>query len=104
MKTATPPPSPPCGLKGWLDTWVGGFFRALDDYKITRRVVLLVTLYVTVDSYKWAKTFVDQHADRSGLELGLAVGAVLAAVTALQTIVLKLYVNSGGEAGASESA
>lgn len=91
-------------MRTWLDTWVGGAFRAMDRYKITRRAVLVVTLWVTVDSYSWAKQFVDQHADKSGVELGMAVGAVLAAVTALQTIVLKLYVNGGGESRSTSEA
>lgn len=56
--------------------------------------MLIVTLWMTWDSYQWAKGYVSLHAEKSGADLGLAVGAVLAAITALQTIVFGQYVKS----------
>ncbi len=56
--------------------------------------MLGVTLWMTWDSYRWAKGYVSLHTEKSGTDLGLAVGAVLAAITALQTIVFGQYVRS----------
>lgn len=59
--------------------------------------MLLVTLWMTWDSYQWAKGYVSLHAEKSGADLGLAVGAVLAAISALQAIVFGQYVKSRPE-------
>jgi len=66
--------------------------------------MLLVTLWLTVDSYQWAKSYVSLHTERSGMDLGLTVGAVLAAITALQTIVFGQYVGSRPPKDKDESA
>lgn len=56
-----------------------------------------MTLWMTWDSYQWAKGYVSLHAEKSGADLGLAVGAVLAAISALQAIVFGQYVKSRPE-------
>lgn len=75
------------------DALFGGMFHFMDKYSVSRRAALYLTLWVTIDSYSWAKHFVDSHADKSGTDLGLTTGAVLAAVTALQGIVFKIYID-----------
>lgn len=67
------------------------FFGFLDRNYITRRSVLILATWQTYDSYIWAKRYVEVHGDKSGAELGLILGAVLASVTLLQGFVLKLY-------------
>lgn len=77
----------------------GGLFRFMDTHSVSRRAALYVSLWITVDSYAWAKHFVDSHADKSGTDLGLTIGAVLAAVTAMQGWVFKLYLDGKTQDG-----
>ncbi len=76
-----------------LDDTLGGFFAFMDKWSITRRATLVITIWVTVDSYQWAKRFVELHyVDQNA---AWATAAVLAGVTALQGWVFKLYLNDG---------
>ena len=75
-----------------IDKYLGGFFRFLDKYHVSRRVALYVSLWITVDSYVWAKHFADATT-KDSLQVPAIIGAVLAAVTALQGWVFKLYID-----------
>lgn len=75
----------------WPDRYIGGFFRFCDRYHLTRRMALYVSLWITVDSYVWAKHYAETTATDS-LQVPAIIGAVLAAVTALQGWVFKLYI------------
>jgi hypothetical protein len=70
---------------------IGGLFEFMDRWSISRRLTLYLTLWVTYDSYKWAKGFVT--ANVADANSAWATGAVLAGVTALQGWVFKLYLN-----------
>ena len=70
---------------------IGGLFDFMDRWSISRRLTLYLTLWVTFDSYRWAKAFV--VANVADANSAWATGAVLAGVTALQGWVFKLYLN-----------
>lgn len=74
----------------WIDEYIGGLFRFMDRYSISRRVTLLGSVWATYDSYTWAKHFAEV-SPRTGMEVTAIIAAVLASVTALQGWVLKLY-------------
>ena len=78
----------------WCDRITSIVATCLNRMQVARHIMLGVTLWLTVDSYQWAKGFVSLHPEKSGTDLGLAVGAVLAAITALQTIVFGQYIKS----------
>lgn len=81
-------------LGRWADAYLGGLFRFCDKYKVTRRTALFGSLWLTADSYIWAKRFAE--AAPSGVDWAqkpLIIGAVLGAVTAMQGWVLKLYID-----------
>jgi hypothetical protein len=72
-------------------------FRWMDRNHISRRLALFVTLWITVDSYAWAKHFAESARQTDSLQVPAIIAAVLAAVTGLQGWVFKLYLD--GKAG-----
>lgn len=70
---------------------IAKFFGFLDKYRISRRVTLYISLWLTVDSYVWAKTFAESYAGDS-MQIPVIIGAVLGAVSLMQGWVLKLYI------------
>lgn len=76
----------------WIDTYIGGAFRFLDKYHVSRRAALYLSLWITVDSYTWAKHFAESTKTES-LQIPAIIAAVLAAVTGLQGWVFKLYID-----------
>lgn len=80
------------GLWDFLDLSIGGLFRFLERHKVSRSVTLWLSIYVTVDSYWWAKKFAETTT-KSGLEVPGIITAVLVAVTGLQGWVFKLYID-----------
>lgn len=79
-------------------SWPARFYRALAfpfvfirDQNVTRLVAMGMSLWMTWDSYAWAKHYAEIHPEKSGAEIGLIIGAVLAAVSALQGYTFKLY-------------
>lgn len=76
-------------MRKWLDEP----FRWMDRNAITRRVAMFVTLWLTVDSYVWAKHFAETTT-KDSLQVPAIIGAVLAAVTVLQGYVFKLYLEN----------
>ncbi len=81
------------GAKFWrfLDVWVGGVFRFFDRHCISRRLALYMTIFITGDSYWWAKMYIELNPNITALESAARIGAVLAPVTWLQGWVLKIY-------------
>ena len=75
----------------FIDALFGGVFRFMDRHSITRRVALYISFWVTIDSYVWVKHFIDTATNKTGAEVALITGALLAAVTALQGWMFKLY-------------
>jgi hypothetical protein len=82
----------------FIDKWAGGVFRFMDKFSISRRAALYMTLWVTVDSYVWAKEFAETTT-KSGLEVPGIIAAVLGGVTLLQGWVLKLYLGGKSSGG-----
>lgn len=72
--------------------WVAGFFGFLDKYRISRRVTLYISLWLTVDSYIWAKHFAESTA-KDSMQVPAIIAAVLGAVSLMQGWVLKLYID-----------
>lgn len=64
----------------------------MDRNHISKRIALYVSLWLTVDSYVWAKHFAET-TQKDTLQIPAIIAAVLAAVTALQGWVFKLYIN-----------
>jgi hypothetical protein len=64
----------------------------MDRNQISRRAALYISLWITVDSYVWAKHFAESTT-KSGTEVPLIIAAVLAAVSGLQGWVFKLYLD-----------
>jgi hypothetical protein len=73
-------------------TYVARFFGFLDKYRISRRVTLYISLWLTVDSYVWAKHFAEAPGTDS-LQKPAIIAAVLGAVSLMQGWVLKLYID-----------
>jgi hypothetical protein len=73
-------------------TRVSQFFGFLDRYRISRRVTLYISLWLTVDSYVWAKHFAEAPGTDS-LQKPAIIAAVLGAVSLMQGWVLKLYID-----------
>jgi hypothetical protein len=82
----------------FIDKWCGGVFRFMDKFSVSRRLALYVSLWVTVDSYSWAKHFAETTT-MTGLEAPGVIAAILAAVSGLQGWVFKLYIDSKGKLG-----
>lgn len=64
--------------------------RIAHRVQLARNLMLFLTLYLTWDSYQWAKGFA-LVSSRSGLEVVGIMGAVLGGVTALQGWVFGNY-------------
>ena len=58
---------------------------------IRRTAVLFLTLYWTLDAYRWASDFAMASA-RPGLEIAAIIGAVLAPISYLQKAVFDAYI------------
>lgn len=78
-----------------LDALIFRFFRMADKTRLTRRIVLGITIWLTLDSFFWAKYYIQSLPTTSGAELGLIVAAVTAPVTALQAFAFKWYMEDG---------
>jgi len=70
-----------------------GFMDWLDNRTIVRRVLLLVTMWLVIDSYAWCKSFAE-HTSRDGLQ----IAAIIAAVTGPVTVLLKFVLDNYTEA------
>lgn len=68
-------------------------FQFVRDYSVTRSIAMAMSLWMTWDSYAWAKHFAEMHPEKPGSEVALTIGAVLAAVSALQGYTFKLYLD-----------
>lgn len=65
--------------------------QVLHRLQVARNLILGITIWLTVDSYQWAKHFAEAST-RTGAEISLIIGAVLAAAAFLQGWVLREYV------------
>lgn len=79
------------------------WFQFADRAKLSRRIGLGVTFYLSVHSVWWAFGFADANAGRGGSELGFMIAAVTAPIAGLQAFVFKWYMadNPGGAAPTS---
>lgn len=66
------------------------FWNWIDDRCVVRRLVLLVTLWMTWECYQWAAEFA-QTTDRTGMDIAAIIGAVTAPISLLQGAVFKVY-------------
>lgn len=80
-----------------IDALIFRFFRLADRTRLTRRIVLCLTIWLTIDSFFWAKHFIQALPTTSGAELGLIVSAVTLPVTALQAFAFKWYMEDDRE-------
>ena len=69
------------------------FWDFVDSRAVFRRLVLMVTLWMTYSSYVWAASFAE-HTAHTGSDAALIIAAVLAPVSFLQTAVFASYTNS----------
>lgn len=76
------------------DDIVVGITNLMDRAKLGRKVMLYSTLYLTFNSYSWAKSFVETHDKLSGVEIGAVVAAVLLPISYLQKSVFDTYSDS----------
>lgn len=77
-----------------LDAVVVGFANVVDRAKLGRKIMLYFTLYLTYSAYNWATTFAFAHADKSGIEIGAVVAAILLPIGLLQKAVFDSYLSS----------
>lgn len=70
--------------------WSHGFWNWLDNRMIVRRLLLVVTMYLVIDSYAWCKSFAE-HTTRDGLQIAAIIAAVTGPVTVLLKFVLDNY-------------
>lgn len=70
--------------------WGTGFMDWLDNRMIVRRVILLLTVWLVLDSYAWCKSFAE-HTHRDGLQIAAIIAAVTGPVTVLLKFVLDNY-------------
>src|SRR3974390_166564 len=76
----------------WIDATVGGIFYFADRIRLTRRIVLGVAVFLTLNSYYWARHFAELHPNMDGTNLGLILGAVLGPVSLFTGYAYKTYV------------
>lgn len=72
---------------------VVGFSGVIERGNLSRKIMHFGTMYLTFDSYVWAKHFAETTS-RTGLEVPGIIAAVLAAVSGLQGYVFKTFVGS----------
>lgn len=71
------------------------FWDWVDSRAVVRRIVLLVTLYMTYASFSWAARFAEMYlAAKSGggLDVAAIIGAVTAPISVLQGFIFKAYI------------
>lgn len=68
----------------------------LDQYQVTRKVVLFLTMWLTWIVSDWAMWFAVGNA-RDGMEIAAIIAAVTAPVVALGGYVFKVYADSKGK-------
>jgi hypothetical protein len=76
------------------DTWFGWLTRIwdwIDKRDIDKHVVSIFVLLKTYDVTHWAMTFANEHHDKSGVEIGATIVAVLGPYSLLQAAVIKWY-------------
>lgn len=67
----------------------------LDRGQINRKIMHYGTMWLTFDSYMWAKAFAEANAGKAGYDIPLTIAAVLGAISTLQAVVFNTYVKSG---------
>lgn len=72
------------------------FWTWVDTRYISRRVVLGITIWITIHSYMWAAHFASTCMDKSGMEIAAIIAAVLTPISTLQGFIFKSYVGSKG--------
>ena len=70
--------------------WGTGFMDWLDNRMIVRRVILVMTMWLVIDSYFWARAYA-WASSRPGQDIALVVTAVTLPVTLLLKFVLDNY-------------
>lgn len=70
-----------------------GFSGLIEKGNWSRKIAHFGCMFLTYDSYAWAKHFAET-TERTGLEVPGIIGAVLAAVSALQGYVFKTFANT----------
>lgn len=66
------------------------FLDFIDRRAVVRRIVLLITVWMTWRSFVWAAAFA-QTTTFDGTNTGLVIAAVTAPVAALQGFIFKVY-------------
>jgi hypothetical protein len=69
----------------------------IDKYKVVRRAVLAIAIWMTWVSAEWATWFATGNS-RNGMEIAAILAAVQAPVMAFTGMVFKVYVENKGEA------
>lgn len=80
-----------------IDAVVAPAFDFMDRTRLTRRMVLGVTVWMSVDAYLWARTFAGEKAGLGGAEIGLIIAAITAPMAALQGFAFKWYMQDTKE-------
>ena len=74
--------------------WILAFSKLLDDTYAVRRGYFLFTIWLTWNTFVWARDFANAHYDRPGLEIAAIIAAVGAVVGAIQRYAFKDYVEN----------
>ena len=69
----------------------------IDKYKVIRRAVLAIAIWMTWAASEWSMWFATGNS-RNGMEIAAILAAVQAPVMAFTGMVFKVYVESKGEA------
>lgn len=69
----------------------------IDNYKVIRRVVLGIAIWMTWAASEWSMWFATGNA-RNGMEIAAILAAVQAPVMAFTGMVFKVYVENKGDA------
>lgn len=70
---------------------LGPVLDFIDARVVIRRAMILIVLWQVVDSYLWAKGYIETHPDKSGVDLGLVLAAVLTPVNLLMGFLYRAY-------------
>ena len=70
------------------------FWDWIDKRFIIRRILVLVVLWLTIQTILWAMNFSETCVDRTGTDIAAIIAAILTPLSVLQGMVFKFYLES----------
>lgn len=80
-----------------LAALVAPAFKFADEYRVTRRIVLGIVIWLSVKTSLWAIAFAEAKVGLGGAELGLMIAAVTAPQATLAGFAFKWYMEDSHE-------